>query len=125
MKQWGRVSLGKEKATNCSLMSITVATGTLCCWGLLRLPQDHASASPAQAQKSWGQLASSVGYGLPLQGCYHPLPQHFWGCSCLYLRSSSSERESFQGRLSQREERWGNWRLEALDMLETVHCSCQ
>lgn len=47
------------------------------------------------------------------------------GCSCLYLRSSSSKRESFQGKLSQREERWGNWRLEALNMLETVHCSCQ
>lgn len=70
------MSLGKAKATNCSLMSITVAAGPQRCWGPLRLHEDHAWESLAQEQKSWGHLLSSVGYGSPPKGSYQPLPQH-------------------------------------------------
>lgn len=58
--------------------------------------------------------------GCPYTGVITLFHNTLLGCSCLYL-----EVLQVSGKALTKRREMGNWRLEALSMLETVHCSCQ
>lgn len=84
----GRVSL--RNTIKCSLMPPNCGSWNSVLLGLLRNCEDHASESPIQGQKVWGQLPSSVGCGVPLRALSPPSTTYvLLGCSRLQLGSFS------------------------------------